>query len=1034
MLVKNILYALSLSFACSMAFAQQASVVKEYEEEYVTYPFSDPNPIPVFGKVYPYFRFDGYTTKSDKQTWQIVELENEYLRIKIFPEIGGKIWSVFDKVAGKEMFYDNKVVKFRDISLRGPWTSGGIEFNYGVVGHSPGCSFPVDYLTRTNEDGSASCIIGMLDLLTRTRWNVEINLPKDKGWFTTKSCWHNATSATQPYYNWVNTGVTAKEDVEFTYPGTHVIRHDGIVFPWPMDDERNKNLSIWRENNFIGSKSYHITGSHRPYLGAYWRDDDFGMMQYATRDNKIGKKIFSWALSDQGKIWEDLLTDRNGQYVELQSGRLFNQNMVISSRTPYKQIQFTPYATDIWNEYWFPYHGTGGVSDASLYGVTKVEKEQDGLLLKISPLQFVNDVLKVYDSDGNLLYEEQINLSPATPFSKKIRLENRQAHQITLANTVLWSEDEQSLERPVKTVPDFNWESAYGNYLQGRDLSGLRLYDQAETYIRKALALDPHFIPALAEMASLYYHRMVYDSAFICAKKALSIDQYDPKANYEYGRAARQSDKFYDALDGFELATLTTPLRSAAFTELSKLYFSRKQSDKAKEYAEKSLINNTYNIEGLQMIYLCSQNNKEKASEILGQIEKLDPLHPFPAFERYYAERSESSKNTFLQSMKCEFPSQTCLELATLYHALGLEERNREILQLSPEQNGEIVYWLAYLYRDTDKAGQYLALADKTDPSFVFPFRHESKKVFEWAVSMSESWKPVYYLALLHGSRNNMEQAKQLLFDLKDTPDFPPFYVLRSSYQKEEAKEADLQKAVELDPAGWRYVHQLARFYISGKEYKKALKTIEPFYAKNKGHFQTGSLYAKVLICNGDYAKADKVLSNTHILPFEGERGGRLLYQEIKLMLAIQSLEKSRVKQARERIEESFLWPRNIGTGKPYEENIDNRLENWLLAMTWLKAGNPSEAQEYYRKTAASTHNKSSIYALLQILALYKLGQQEEATTLYNTWSEAQRTENLREWGNTFFTKNKDKEYPFDYENLSRMIGLISGTEDIRLF
>src|SRR5690554_2250937 len=183
-------------------YGQSSCSIKEYQQEYITYPFSDPNPIPVFGKIYPYYRYDGYTENTEKRAWEIVELENDFLRIKIFPEIGGKIWSVVDKTNGKELFYDNNVVKFRDISLRGPWTSGGIEFNYGVVGHSPSCSFPVEYITKKNDDGSVSCFIGTLDLLTRTRWTVEINLPKDKGWFTTRSFWHNSNSATQPYYNW----------------------------------------------------------------------------------------------------------------------------------------------------------------------------------------------------------------------------------------------------------------------------------------------------------------------------------------------------------------------------------------------------------------------------------------------------------------------------------------------------------------------------------------------------------------------------------------------------------------------------------------------------------------------------------------------------------------------------------------------------------------------------------------------------------------------------------------------------------------
>lgn len=120
-------------------------------------------------------------------------LENDYVAVTIMPEIGGKVWGATDKTTGLAYIYDNDVVKFRDISLRGPWTSGGIEFNYGVVGHSPTTSYPVDYLTRENADGSASCIIRMLDLLTRTTWSVDIRLPADGIWFETNSVWHNSS-------------------------------------------------------------------------------------------------------------------------------------------------------------------------------------------------------------------------------------------------------------------------------------------------------------------------------------------------------------------------------------------------------------------------------------------------------------------------------------------------------------------------------------------------------------------------------------------------------------------------------------------------------------------------------------------------------------------------------------------------------------------------------------------------------------------------------------------------------------------------
>ena len=165
----------------------------------VTYPFSDPDPIPkTAGKIYPYHRYETFAFKPTEQTYKMVVLENEWLRVKIFPEIGGKIWSVYDKTQGKEMFYDNDVVKFREIALRGPWTSGGIEFNYGVIGHTPSCAHPVDYRVEKKADGSVSCYVGVSELITRSRWVVEINLPKDAIWVSTRSFWHNYSGEFQP--------------------------------------------------------------------------------------------------------------------------------------------------------------------------------------------------------------------------------------------------------------------------------------------------------------------------------------------------------------------------------------------------------------------------------------------------------------------------------------------------------------------------------------------------------------------------------------------------------------------------------------------------------------------------------------------------------------------------------------------------------------------------------------------------------------------------------------------------------------------
>jgi hypothetical protein len=129
---KLFLYALFLQ-VCLGGMAQNKASVKEYRKIFTTYPFSDPNPIPdPSSKIYPYFRYDGFSSNPQPKEWKVVELENEYLKVTILPEIGGKIWSATEKKTNREFLYYNHVVKFRDVAMRGPWTSGGIEANrYG---------------------------------------------------------------------------------------------------------------------------------------------------------------------------------------------------------------------------------------------------------------------------------------------------------------------------------------------------------------------------------------------------------------------------------------------------------------------------------------------------------------------------------------------------------------------------------------------------------------------------------------------------------------------------------------------------------------------------------------------------------------------------------------------------------------------------------------------------------------------------------------------------------------------------------------
>ncbi|MBK8505866.1 MAG: DUF5107 domain-containing protein [Saprospiraceae bacterium] len=99
-------------------------------------------------------------------------------------------------------------------------------------------------------------------------------------------------------------------------------------------------------------------------------------------------------MSRSGGIWEDLLTDTDGQYIEFQAGRLLNQFSPGRVNTPITQADFEPGRSDLWREIWFPVKKIGGLSDVSKKGILHVFEKGDSLEIGINALE---------KSQGNLM-------------------------------------------------------------------------------------------------------------------------------------------------------------------------------------------------------------------------------------------------------------------------------------------------------------------------------------------------------------------------------------------------------------------------------------------------------------------------------------------------------------------------------------------------------------------------------------------------------------------------------------------------------
>ncbi|MBR4756024.1 MAG: DUF5107 domain-containing protein [Bacteroidales bacterium] len=925
-MTKKILAAVALAFmACTLFAAQQKARLTEGRTTMLTYGFSDPDPVANPNQLqYPYFRFDGYEAVGKDKEWKTVILENDWIKVTVFPEIGGKVWGAEDKVSGKEFIYYNHVVKFRDIAMRGAWTSGGVEFNFGIIGHVPSTATPVDYITRENPDGSVSCIIASFELLTRTWWTVEINVPSDKACFSTATTYINTSSLEQPYYNWSNAAFKAGGDLHLCLPGDRYIGHGGDPHPFPFDSE-GRDLSVFSQNAFGRDKSYHLIGGLDNYFGAWWNDDDMGYAHIARPDEKLGRKFFCWSQSREGGIWEDLLTDTDGQYVEMQAGRMFNQpDQLGSIGTPFKHHSFTPMAEDRWNEYWYPVEKTGPFKAASGFGALNLERDGKDVTLKISPVVGGDRKVSVTCA-GKEVFSRAVAFKPLEPWSVKLEAPAEGFLKVVVGESELvYDEDPSALRtgRPDTMPEDFDWKSVQGHCLRGEQLMNVRHYDSAAKEFEASLGIDPWYAPALRGMASFCLHCGRYGDAFEYSRKALMIDTYDGEANYLYGLAAKALGKTVEAKDGFSLATYTQAYRDAAYVELAKTALADGNWKLALDYSSRSAspLGTVTRLSALRHL-----GETGACRDILEKEKGTIPLFPFFNFERSLI---SGNADSFKQTLKCELPQETYLELALWYLDCGLTGEASTLCSMTEYPTAK--YLGAYIL---DKAGDakgaeaMLAEARSASPEFVFPFRPEMLKVFDWA---GKDWKTDYYKALILWRHADLDQARELLEGCGDTPDYQPFYMTRALTRTGEDRLSDLLKAESLSK-DWRVGKALVDYYTQVADWKAAGKTGKEYFKSYPDKFELGLAYAEALCGAGDYTGCLKVLSGLRVMPKEGARRGHYIYRKACLGKAKDELKAGKFNACIKSVEASKIWDERLGVGKPYEELIDYSEENAIL-------------------------------------------------------------------------------------------------------
>lgn len=270
-------------------------------------------------KILPYLVQDNYDRSQKECEFPTIVLENSKLKATFYPQFGGRLASLYDKEKNKELLFDNPVFQPANLALRNAWFSGGIEWNGPIPGHTTLTCSPV-YFAKVKINNQEILRIFEYDRILNTTWQIDFLLKENSS-----NLWYHVTARNLnkeeiPFYWWTNIAVPINKNIRFLTPTEKAHGHSRDEldsYPWPL--ENNIDISYPERSNHVISLFYLSPKSTFPWF-SYVDENGFGLFHGAS-SNFIGKKLFYFGNSQNGKTWMDTLSLPNqGNYIEIQAG------------------------------------------------------------------------------------------------------------------------------------------------------------------------------------------------------------------------------------------------------------------------------------------------------------------------------------------------------------------------------------------------------------------------------------------------------------------------------------------------------------------------------------------------------------------------------------------------------------------------------------------------------------------------------------------------------------------------------------------
>jgi tetratricopeptide (TPR) repeat protein len=965
------------------------------------------------GSVYPLPFIDRISETKTDRTWQVVWLENKYLKVMILPEIGGRIHSILDKTTGYEALYKQDTIKPALVGLAGPWISGGIEFNWPQH-HRPATFMSVDYQIEQHDDGSATVWLSDHDPLHRMKGMHGVCLHPDLAFLELKVRLYNRTPFTQNFLWWANMGVRVDDHYQSIFPpdvqwvADHAKR---AVSDFPscttsyygVDYSPATRLD-WFKNIPVPT-SYMAIATEFDFVGGYDHSQRAGLIHVANHHISPGKKQWTWGNSDFGNRWYKHLAEDGGRYIEIMAG-VYTENQPDFS-------YLEPGETKSFSQFWYPISEIG-VPVSADKDIALSTKLNDGALQigLFSTANYDSATITVYDHD-NVIESKSINLAagkfastsfnvPAESIQKNLRVlvSKSEVGEISQYECAAGATEQEPLVPATEPGAPETISSSDELFLTGLHIQQyLHPTRSPEPYWLEALSRDPgdsrcnNALGLRRLRTGRFVEAISYFRTSIARLTIRNPNPPDGEAFYNLGLALRYTSSLPEAYDAFYKATWNAGISSASYFELAQIDCVNSDWREALDHLDRSLRTNQDNLKARNLRVMVLKN-LARADDAIRELDFVLALDKLDWWSRYLAGMSLTSD------------TQTRIDLALDLGRAGFFDDGVKVLHdampnAEPGTVPLLHYHAAYLLNLADAAfesAQELEKAAAAESDYCFPFRLEDLIVLEWAVNISpqDARSPYYLGNLLYSYRRHDEAIGRWEQSVQLDPNNPVAWrnlgiaYFNVKHNESVARDA-YKKAFMLAPGDARLCYerdQLAKRL--GDRLSSRIDELERFRhlvdMRDDLSLELCSLYNQT----NRPTKAREILDKRVFQPWEGGEGQALRQHVVScLKLGKKFLKLGEPSVALTWFDSALAAPDNIGEAS---HPLANRSEIYYwIGVAYEASGKRLEAEKNWSAAASFTGDFQQMevkayseHTYYQALSLKKLDRENEAKTLLN--------------------------------------------------